>query len=455
MSSRQIILNAFNVLTASQNGNGLWRHPEDQRYRFNDLEWWIEYAQLLERSSFTGLVFADSFGTGDVNERMNRIQIEEGVYFPASDPFVYVPALAACTERLVFVVTASTTFENPYGLARRFTALDHLSKGRVGWNIVTSFVPAMAKAFGTGPLPGHTARYDRADEFLAVAYKLWEASWEDGAESWGPDRRFDPEKIHEVHHHGPHFSVEGRYSIAPSPQRTPVLFQAGHSEEGQVFAARHAEVVLVGGSPAYARAHIESVRGKAEGFGRDPEHLRFIAPVLIVTDENEAMASQRLASYKQYWSKEASLASIALYTGYDLSTIDPDSTFEYATTERHRAAAGGLRQASSKKVKDVIDAQTAFPGGNALITGGPEQVADELEYWVDEVGVDGFNLMELVSPSDLRNVIDHVVPLLQKRDRLDPPMAACTLRERMFPGSGPRLAHDHPARRASLVGGRR
>ncbi|WP_159501099.1 NtaA/DmoA family FMN-dependent monooxygenase [Microbacterium sp. 18062] len=437
-----MILNAFSVLTASQNGNGLWRHPEDERHRFNDLDWWVAYARRIEDAGFTALMFADSFGTGDVSDALDRAQLEEGAYFPATDPFVYVPALAGATSRLSFIATASTTFENPYALARRIGSLDHLARGRFGWNIVTSFVPAMGRAYGT-PLPPHTERYARADEFLRACYVLWEGSWEDGAATPGSDRLVDPDRVHDVSHEGDFFRLSGRFTVSPSPQRTPVLVQAGHSSQGTDFAARHAEVVLVTGTKEEARTYIAEVRRLAAEHGRDPSALRFLIPAVVVTGADDADAARRVAEYRRLWSRRASAAVMALFTGYDLTAEADDGTFSYAQTDRHQSAARTLASAGDdgRSRKEAYERATAFPGSHIFISGGPETVADELEAWT-AIGVDGVNLMDLVSPADMHRFIEHVVPELDRRGLVERPQGARTLREHLF--GRPRLSPDHP-----------
>ncbi len=444
-----MILNAFSVLTASQNGNGLWRHPDDERHRFNELSWWLDYARLVEDAGFTSLMFADSFGTGDVSDALDRAQIEEGAYFPATDPFVYVPAIAAATSRLSFIATASTSFENPYSLARRIGSLDHLSGGRFGWNVVTSFVPAMGRAYGTPLLP-HAQRYARAEEFLQACYLLWEGSWQDDAyEVTGTDRLVDPDRVHEVAHSGEFFTTSGRFTVSPSPQRTPLLVQAGHSAQGTSFAARHAEVVLVTGTPVQAAAYIAEVRRLAAEAGRDPSLLRFLVPVVIVTGSDEEDAARRVAEYRALWSRRAAAAVMALFTGYDLRPDADDSAFSYARTDRHQSAARELAAAGEKELsrQEAYEAATAFPGTHVFISGGPRTVTDRLEAWVDEAGVDGFNLMDLVSPADMRRFVRWVVPELERRDAIHPPTAGRTIRETYLGAGHSRLSADHPGAR--------
>lgn len=452
-----MILNAFSVLTASQNGNGLWRHPEDERYRFNELSWWLRYTRLVEDAGFTSLMFADSFGTGDVNDDLNRAQIEEGAYFPATDPFIYVPALAAATTRLSFIATASTSFENPYALARRIGSLDHLSGGRFGWNIVTSFVPSMGRAYGTPLLP-HAERYALAEEFLSACYLLWEGSWQDDAyDVGGTDRLVDPDRVHDISYGGAYLSTSGRFTVSPSPQRTPLLVQAGHSTQGTAFAARHAEIVLVTGTPAQAAAHIAEVRRRAADAGRDPAGLRFLVPVVIVTGADDDDAARRVADYKARWSRRASAAVMALFTGYDLRPDADESAFTYTSTDRHQSAARGLAAAGAKELsrREAYEAATGFPGTHVFISGGPRTVADRLQAWVDEAGVDGFNLMDLVSPADMQRFIRWVVPELERRDAIQAPADGRTVREAYFGPGHSRLSPDHPGARVRPVAGNR
>lgn len=231
---KQMRLNALDMNCAGGTP-GLWLHPEDQTLRYNTLEYWTELAQLLERGLFDSLFIADVFGVYDVYGGSADAAFRNAVDFPVNDPFLLVPAMAMVTKHLGFGITGTVTYEAPFSFARRLSTLDHLTNGRIAWNIVTGYLDSAARAFGlTGQLP-HDERYVMAEEFMDVVYKLWEGSWEDGAvlrdKVNGLYAR--PDKIHKVHHDGKYFRMEGYHLCEPSPQRTPILFQAGASSRGR------------------------------------------------------------------------------------------------------------------------------------------------------------------------------------------------------------------------------
>ncbi|MGF6976051.1 FMN-dependent oxidoreductase (nitrilotriacetate monooxygenase family) [Paraburkholderia sp. JPY465] len=247
MSKKQIILNAFTMNCVGHINHGLWTHPRDRSTDYRKLGYWTDLARLLERGLFDGLFIADIVGVYDIYQQSANVTLKESVQLPVNDPMMLVSAMAAATRHLGFGITVNLTYEAPYLLARRFSTLDHLTEGRIGWNIVTGYLDSAARAMGRGEMTPHDERYDRADEYLDVLYKLWEGSWEDDAVLRDREGRVfaDPSKVHKLDHHGRYYDVEGYHLSEPSPQRTPVLFQAGSSGRGQAFAVRHAECVFV------------------------------------------------------------------------------------------------------------------------------------------------------------------------------------------------------------------
>lgn len=222
MSKKQILLNAFSMNCVGHINHGLWTHPRDRSSDYRKLRHWTELARLLERGLFDGLFIADILGVYDVYQGGIEVTAREAVQLPVNDPLMLVSAMAGVTEHLGFGVTANLTYEAPYPFARRLSTLDHLSDGRIGWNIVTGYLESAAKAMGQSAQIEHDRRYDRADEYLEVLYKLWEGSWEDDAVLADRQRRVyaRPEKIHKVRHHGEFYQVEGYHLAEPSPQRT-------------------------------------------------------------------------------------------------------------------------------------------------------------------------------------------------------------------------------------------
>ena len=226
--SKQIRFNAFDMSCVGHISAGTWRHPEDQAHRYTDIEYWTNLAQLLERGIFDGIFIADVLGTYDVYGDSHDAALKHATQTPVTDPLLVVAAMAAVTKNLGFGVTAGTAYEHPYPFARRISTLDHLTKGRVGWNVVTGYLPSAARNMGNDDQLEHDDRYDHADEYLEVLYKLWEGSWEDDAvlRDKASGVYTDPSKVHNIEHEGTHFSVPGIHLVEPSPQRTPVIFQA-------------------------------------------------------------------------------------------------------------------------------------------------------------------------------------------------------------------------------------
>jgi FMN-dependent oxidoreductase (nitrilotriacetate monooxygenase family) len=275
--TKQISFNLFEMNTPGHISHGLWVHPENNRHRFNDLDFWIEEAQILEAGLFDAVFLADVIGAYDGYRGGPETALVEGVQIPNNDPLLVIPAMAAVTKHLGFAATFSTTYEPPFAFARRASTLDHLTKGRFGWNIVTSYLPNAARNFGLEDEVAHDDRYAIADEYLDVLYKLWEGSWDDDAVLVDRHSRVytDPSKVRYINHRGRHFSVQGPHLSQPSIQRTPVLFQAGSSERGRKFAADHAEAVFVGGpTKEVIRANIADVRRRAVENGRRADHVK-------------------------------------------------------------------------------------------------------------------------------------------------------------------------------------
>lgn len=228
MASR-IILNAFEMTCVSHQAAGTWRHPDSQAWKYKDLDYWVELAKLLERGYFDSVFIADVVGVYDIYRGSVETSLLDADQVPVNDPFFQVPAMATVTQHLGFGVTSALTYEQPYALARKFSTLDHLTKGRVAWNVVTSYLNSAAVNLGLKQQISHDERYDIADEFLDVTYKLWEGSWDEDAVLRDRERGIftDPSKVHPIGHKGKYYDVPGIHLSEPSPQRTPVIFQAG------------------------------------------------------------------------------------------------------------------------------------------------------------------------------------------------------------------------------------
>lgn len=443
---KKIHLGIFDINTLNQMTQGLWAHPDNQSYRYKELNFWIELAQLLERGLFDFMFFADSYGYPN---HKRELTYREAVYAPTNDPMLLIPALAAATKHLAFVTTASPVYELPFPNARRFSTLDHLTNGRIGWNVVATGGISGAEAFGRSGILPHDERYEQAEEFMEVSYKLLEGSWEDDAVTGDKlSRRYaDSSKVHIVKHEGRYFQMTAAHSSEPSVQRTPVLFQAGSSDRGRDFAAKHAEGVFLKAPTVEAlRAQVQDIRRRAAAYGRGPEQIKIFTGLSAVVGRTKEEAQRKLESYRSYASKEAALLTYETSTGIDLTALDPDAPFTNLQTEQGRTHTERYTKHSGfiPTVQDVIDNFSAKEFRGITVAGTAEEIADQMQYWVEETGVDGFNLERYVLPGGHRDFVEQVVPVLQQRGIFRERYEEATLRERLFGKGATRLADTHP-----------
>ncbi|MGB9986716.1 LLM class flavin-dependent oxidoreductase [Salarchaeum japonicum] len=448
MSDDYLHLNLFTMNSVEHVTVGSWRYPGDQSHRYTDREYWTEVARTAERGGFDAVFFADVRGVYDVYDDSVDPAVEKAVQTPSNDPAYVVPAMAEVTDDLGFAVTKSTSYNHPYQLARELSTLDHVTDGRIAFNIVTSYLESAAANLGLDGRIEHDERYDRAAEFMEVCYRLWEDSWEDDAVVRDRDSGVftDPEKVHEVDFDGEYFQVPGPHGCEPSPQRTPVLYQAGSSDRGREFAARNAEAVFVSQPNEQAVVdYMEDVRERASSYGRDPDTLEFFPGIVPVVGETEELAEAKYESYVDAIDVEGVLTLLSGFVDMDLSELDPDQKLEHIETEAIQGVVNAFttnddREWTVREVAEFAGLGTTSP----VVVGTPEQVADEFERWHDEVGVNGFNVKEVVRPDTLQDFVDLVVPELRERDLLPEESSSGTLRERTFGRS--RLHESHPAR---------
>ena len=447
-TKKRLILNLFEMNCVSHITHGLWRLPDNNRERHNDIAYWLELARLLEDGGFDAVFLADVIGTYDVFRGSADTSIVEGLQIPNNDPSLVVPAMAAVTEHLGFGITFSTTYEPPFAWARRLSTLDHLTKGRVGWNIVTSYLPNAARNFGLDGEVDHDLRFEKADEYLDVLYKLWEGSWDEDAiiADRENNRYADPAKIRPIDHEGRWFKVEGPHLPSPSRQRTPVLFTATASGAGSVFAGKHAEVVFTGGRSAeFIKGTIEKIRAEAVAAGRRADDVRFLTTAGVIVGRTEQEAAAKLAAFQELSSSEGYLAHASL-------TFDPTAYPREAKLKEVTAAdGGGVGRWRNFDPEQTVGEFLAGFGDVAahplFAVGTPETVADAIESWLDDVGIDGINLLQYHSYDTARDFIELVVPVLRERGRLRTEYERGeSLRERIF-GAGDRLPERHHATR--------
>ncbi|MFJ4519713.1 LLM class flavin-dependent oxidoreductase [Streptomyces sp. NPDC088810] len=416
MTTRQLHLNAFLMNTGHHEAS--WRLPESDPYAHVELSHYVRLARIAERGTFDSLFLADGPQLwGSLAQRPAG----------ALEPLTLLTALATATEHIGLIATASTSYNSPYNLARRFASLDIVSGGRAGWNIVTTAGAEAARNFGLAEEPPHAERYARAAEFLEVSRKLWD-SWEDdaivadkAAGVWGDDRR-----IHPPRHKGTYFGVEGALNVPRTPQGYPLLVQAGSSEDGKAFAARYAEAVFTAQQTlADAQAFYADLKSRTRAAGRDPEHLKVlpgIVPVLGST-EAEARAAERLLEdhivYEHGVGRLESLLQLPAGTlrldGRLPADLPPESAIEGAKSRYTLVVELARRERLT--VRQLIG-RLGGGRGHLTVAGTPEQVADQIETWFTQGAADGFNIMPAVLPSGLEAFVEHVVPVLRGRGLL-------------------------------------
>jgi FMN-dependent oxidoreductase (nitrilotriacetate monooxygenase family) len=444
---KEIRLNAFEMNCVAHQSPGLWRHPRDRSRDYKRLDYWIDLARILERGLFDGLFLADVLGVYDVFGGDARAALTHAAQTPVNDPLLLVPAMAAATTHLGFGVTANLSYEPPYGFARRMSTLDHLTEGRIGWNIVTGYLESAAKGAGRPRQTSHDDRYAIAEEYMEVVYKLWEGSWDDDAVKADAATGVftDPDRVRRVSHHGANFQVDALHLSEPSPQRTPVLYQAGSSPAGRDFAGRHAECVFLSGPSKTAIApRVAAIRDSARTQGRDPAAILMFALLTVIVAPTDAAAQDKLADYRRYADPEGALTLMSGWTGVDFSRLDPDQIVQHVTNDAGRSALENITRADPKRswtVREVAE-HVSIGGIGPVIVGSPATVAEQLEAWIDETDIDGFNLAFAVRPETFADVSDLLVPELQRRGRYKKAYRPGTLREKLF-GGEPRLQPPH------------
>lgn len=386
-------------------------------------------------------------GIYDVYHQSAEHALTGAVQVPVNDPLQIVPAMAAVTKHLGFGVTTSISFEHPYPFARRISTLDHLTKGRVGWNIVTSYLESGSKNLGLKTQVNHDNRYDIADEYLEVLYKLWEGSWEEGSVLRDRESGIfaDHRKVHPIQHEGKYFTVPGIHICEPSPQRTPVLYQAGASSRGQKFASQNAECVFIAAPSKIAtKKVVQGIRQKLAQEGRDPYSVKIYALLSIITDETDAKAQAKFKEYQSYGSYDGALTLLSGWSGVDFSQYQPTDKVEYIQTNAIQSLLDSYVNADPERVWTIeeIANWNSLGGNGPVLVGSAETVSDALQQWVEDTDVDGFNLAYILAHQTFADVVEFIVPELQKRGVYQTSYAQGTLREKLF-GAGPYLPENH------------
>jgi len=442
-----LFFSAFVMNTPSHVIHGLWREPHAANHEINSLTHWTDLARDVDRAGYDLLFFADVSGLRSPWNGSYELVAREGMQIPVNDPSVLISALATATTDIGLVYTSSIVQSPPFDFARRISTLDHYTNGRVGWNIVTSFSDNTYRNYGHDKLVEHDLRYEIADEYLDVVYKLWEGSWEDDA--LVADKQSgvhaDAAKIHRINHTGTHFSVEGPHFVTPSPQRTPFLFQAGASPVGQRFSARNAEGVFISSpDPGSARVLIDETRSLAAQYGRDPYDVKFFQGLSLVVGRTSAEARDKEARLEEYLSVEGVLCHILGDAGIDAGAL-PLST-PLSELGEFRGVQGWARWAAEAAGTDdptVADLGRVFERSSRIV-GSVEEVADKLEEW-RAAGIDGVNVFHAVRPHTFTDIAELLFPELRRRGLISTDKSG-TLRHKLS-GGDDRLPDSHPAAR--------
>lgn len=441
MPQRQLKLGAF--MRPISIHTGAWRYPgalPDANFNFPAIR---HYAQRLEAAKFDAFFMADHLAV--LNMPVEALRRSHTV--TSFEPFTLLSALAASTERIGLVATASTTFDAAYHIARRFASLDHISGGRAGWNIVTTSNPDAALNFGLDEHMEHGERYERAREFYDVVTGLWDSFADDAflrdAQS---GIYFDPSRMHVLAHKGEHLKVRGPLNIARPPQGWPVIVQAGASEPGKQLAAETAEVVFAaGGSLADAKRFYADVKGRMPAAGRDPESLKILPGAFVVVGDTDEEARAIRAKLDSLVHLDSAIASLSIAVGHDVSGFDLDAPLppipETNQSKSSRERVLALAEREGLTVRQLAQRLGGYAG--LAFVGAPESIADDMERWLDERGCDGFNVMFPFLPAGLDAFVDKVVPVLQRRGLFRREYEGTTLRDhlglqrppnRFFPG---------------------
>ena len=424
--TRQLHLNAF--LMGTGHHEAAWRHPDAHPEQALTLDHYVNFAQIAERGTLDSIFFADNLAVG----RNLRYNAQNNL-----EPLTLLSAISTRTERIGLIATASTTYNQPFQLARTFASLDHISRGRAGWNIVTSAGEDEARNFGLSARPEHEDRYARASEFLDVVLKLWD-SWEDDALvlDKGSGQFADLAKVHEIQHQGNHFQVHGPLNIARPPQGRPLLVQAGSSEAGKEYAARHAEAVftaqqtLADGQQFYA-----DLKGRLGRHGRRPEEVVILPGICAVLGGTEAEARAKEAELNALISPEYGQEQLSRMLEHDITAHPLDGPLPQLPGE---AAINGhksrftlvteLARRENLTIRQLIH-RLAGGRGHRVFAGTAEQVADQIELWFTRGAADGFNIMPPALPGGLEDFVEQVVPELRRRGLFRTEYTGHTLRQ--------------------------
>ncbi|WP_027780012.1 LLM class flavin-dependent oxidoreductase [Paraburkholderia caledonica] len=431
MSQRQIKLGAFLMETGHH--IAAWRHPDTHAAGGLDFAHHAELAQIAERAKFDTIFFADSVGVRDT-DLASLSRTARADHF---EPITLLSALSAVTKHIGLTATVSTSFNEPYNVARKFASLDHLSGGRAGWNLVTSSSEAEAHNFSLDHHFDHAVRYERAREFYDIVTGLWD-SWEDDAFLRDKESGvyFDPDKLHALNHRGAHFKVKGPLNVARTPQGWPVVVQAGASEAGRDLAAQTAEVIFVAHQTLdEAQSFYRDVKGRLARYGRHPDDLKIMPGIFPVIGRTQEEAEEKFAALQALIHPVVGVSLLSkMAGGVDLSPYPIDGPVpELPETNGGKSRQQLLLDLARRENLTIRDLYLRIAGarGHRQVVGTPESIADQLQQWFEEEAADGFNIMSPWLPGGLVEFADRVVPELQRRGLFRTEYEGATLRENL------------------------
>ncbi|TKA02167.1 LLM class flavin-dependent oxidoreductase [Actinacidiphila oryziradicis] len=436
MSTKRIHLLGFVQHGVNSHATGMWRHPKDKvGWNFARPAYWQHMAQTMERGLFDAMFIADELAPYTTHQNSSDATVKYAVQCPTHEPSTIVPIITTATKHLGVGVTLSTAFEHPYSMCRRLSSLDHLSDGRIAWNIVSSYSKSEWEAYGRD-MAMREDRYARLEEYMEVCYKLWD-SWEPDAIVADKETGIyaDPAKVHVVHHDGQYYSCHARHFCAPSPQGRPVLWQAGSSDRGRDFAAQHAEAIFaVHPNVERMRQYADDLHDRLAKRGREPGSVKLIYGLQTVVAETRAEAQAKYERIKALIPPEGALAWISGHFGLDFSTYDPDEYVQNIEVPGIQGLFESIIYAKGGAPVTVREAATIYAQGMGMpvLVGTPADIADQMERFADEGGADGFMLIATYTPGCFEEFVDLVVPELQRRGRYRTQYSGTTLRDHLL-----------------------
>lgn len=447
--SKRMIFTLLLMDSIGHNFHGSWRHPRARNRDFKGFDLWVDLAKKAEKAKVDAFFFTDVLGVQGEYNGSRDVIFEMAMNVPIGDCTMVIPAMAHQTKDLGFLYTSSVIQHHPFVFARAVSTLDNLTNGRIGWNIVTSANEKAFRNLGLPTSPSHEERYAWAAEYVDVVYKLWEGSWDVDAVVNDPDIGIyaDPTKVHDINHEGKRYSIEGFNLMEPSPQRTPVLAQAGGSPAGLDFASSHAELMFLSAMTLETIAQqVNTVRSLARERGRRDGDILFLQGMMFVIGSTDEEAYRKWAELEEFRSQEAQTAYFSSLSGLDLGRYDPATPLEDILDEipgirgAFLSVINAWPEGAKPTVKDFLTS-LSLP---QMVVGSPETIAKRLEEY-QQAGVDGVQVMNALMLESYDDFFTHLVPVLQSKGLMQKEYRRGTLREKLFDSPTPDINDRHPA----------